>query len=162
MECTPGSLCRNRGITASMANRRKRWCGRWADAHSYRDLSEILGKYKSAYGGTCYGRECGTFYDCSKEEREKLQIAICAVYVGGISVSIIMKKVRGSLTVEAALIIPLWLALCILAVDSGVQMYMECLDTVEAAATEEKLDAVRLFYICNGIGDMIENGNSLY
>lgn len=73
-----------------------------------------------------------------------------------------MKKVKGSLTVEAALIIPLWLALCILAVDSGVEMYMESLDTVEAVAAEEKFEAVRLFYICNGIGDMIEDGNSLY
>lgn len=63
---------------------------------------------------------------------------------------------------EAALIIPLWLALCILAVNSGVQLYLECLDTVEAVEAETEMDTVRLFYICNGIGDMIEDGDSLY
>lgn len=63
---------------------------------------------------------------------------------------------------EAALIIPLWLALCILAVNSGVQLYLECLDTVEAVEAEKEIDIVRLFYIYNGIGDMIEDGDSLY
>lgn len=73
-----------------------------------------------------------------------------------------MKKVRGSLTVEAALIIPLWLGLCILAVDCGVQMYLETLDTVAAIESEEDIDAVSLFYISNGIGDILEDGDSLY
>lgn len=63
---------------------------------------------------------------------------------------------------EAALIIPLWLVLCMLAVNSGVQLYLECLDTVEAVSSEKEIDAVRLFYISNGIGDMVENGDSLY
>lgn len=145
-----------------MDNGRKRRCGRWNDAYGVRDLSGILGKYKSAYDGTYHGRNHSVIYDCSKEEREKLQIAVCSICAGGISVSIIMKKVRGSLTVEAALIIPLWLALCILTVNSGVQLYLECLDTVEAVEAEKEIDIVRLFYICNGIGDMIEDGDSLY
>lgn len=73
-----------------------------------------------------------------------------------------MKKVRGSFTVEAALVIPLWLALCILAAASGVQLYLECRDTALEIEAEENMDAVRLFYICNGIGDIIEDGDSLY
>lgn len=73
-----------------------------------------------------------------------------------------MKKVKGSFTVEAALILPLWLALCVLAVDSGVHLYQETLDTVAAVEAEKDIDVIKLFYICNGIGDIIEDGDSIH
>lgn len=73
-----------------------------------------------------------------------------------------MKKVRGSLTVEAAMVIPLLLFLIVMAIDSGVQLYLECQDTIMALESEEEQNTIRLFYLYNGIGDMIENGDSLY
>ncbi len=73
-----------------------------------------------------------------------------------------MKKINGSLTVEAALMIPLLLFLIVIAIESGVEMYLECQHTVTALEAEEKPHTVRLFYLCNGIGDMIDDGDSLH
>lgn len=73
-----------------------------------------------------------------------------------------MKKVRGSLTVEAAIVIPLVLFLVVFAIDGGVELYLECHNTVMSLEAEEKVDTVRLFYVCNGIGDMIGDGDSIY
>lgn len=73
-----------------------------------------------------------------------------------------MRKLRGSLTVEASLVLPLLLFLLATAINAGIALYSDCRDTVHAVEREETLDAVRLFYICNGVGDIIEDGDSLY
>lgn len=73
-----------------------------------------------------------------------------------------MKKVKGSLTVEAAVIIPLLLFLIVAAIDGGVELYLECRNMATKLESEEKTDVVQLLYLCDGIGDMIEDGNSLY
>lgn len=73
-----------------------------------------------------------------------------------------MKKVKGSLTVEAAIMIPLLLFLIVTAINGGVELYLECQNMVTELESEEKTDAVRLFYLWNGIGDMIGDGDSIY
>lgn len=72
-----------------------------------------------------------------------------------------MKKVSGSFTVEASIIIPILLMLLVVTIDLGVQMYEESECLLGQIETEE-LDAVKLFYLQNEIGDWIENGNSIY
>lgn len=73
-----------------------------------------------------------------------------------------MKKIKGSLTVEAAIMIPLLLFLIVAAIDGGVELYLECRNTVTALEEEKTTDTVRLFYLCNAIGDMVEDGDSLH
>lgn len=63
---------------------------------------------------------------------------------------------------EAALVIPLWLAMCVLVVDVGVQLYQDSRKLVAELETMEEIDVIHLFYISNGIGDVIGDGASLY
>ena len=53
---------------------------------------------------------------------------------------------RGSLTIEAALVVPLVLALFAFAMKSGIQMYTECRDTALAIGQEQEIDAVNIFH----------------
>lgn len=73
-----------------------------------------------------------------------------------------MRKVGGSLTVEAAIMIPLLLFVFAIAIESGMKMYMECQDTVLELESEEKIDVVQMFYIWNGIGELIGDGDTIY
>lgn len=52
---------------------------------------------------------------------------------------------RGSLTIEAALVVPLVLALFAFAMKSGIQMYTECRDTALAIGQEQEIEAVKCF-----------------
>ena len=47
---------------------------------------------------------------------------------------------RGSLTIEAALVVPLVLALFAFAMKSGIQMYTECRDTALAIGQEQEIE----------------------
>ena len=58
--------------------------------------------------------------------------------------------------------IPLLLFLIVTAINGGVELYLECQNMVAELESEEKTDAVRLFYLWNGIGDMIGDGDSIY
>lgn len=57
-----------------------------------------------------------------------------------------MKEVRGSLTIEAALMIPLALLLFMMAMNGGIQLYQECRDTAISISEEEKMDVINMFY----------------
>lgn len=72
-----------------------------------------------------------------------------------------MKKVSGSFTVEAAIIIPMIFMLIVVTIDVGVQLYMESKSLLQQIESEE-LDIVKLFHLQNEIGDLIENGDSIY
>ena len=62
-----------------------------------------------------------------------------------------MRKVDGSLTVEASLIIR-----------GGVDLYLECRATVECLEQEPPLDAVGLFYLWKEAGEFTDHGNTVY
>ncbi len=68
-----------------------------------------------------------------------------------------MTKVRGSLTIEAAIILPLVLLLFGAAMDGGIQMYTECRDTAVSIAEEKEIDTVKLFYRFKALGDITGN-----
>ena len=73
-----------------------------------------------------------------------------------------MKKVAGSLTVEAAFMMPLLLAVFLLAAHSGILMYMECQNIVSELKEEKSIDTLKLFYWHSVLEDGVENGDSLY
>ncbi len=73
-----------------------------------------------------------------------------------------MRKIDGSFTVEASLIIPLLLFLIVIAIRGGVDLYLECRATVECLEQEEHLDAVRLFYLWKETGELTNHGNTVY
>ncbi len=73
-----------------------------------------------------------------------------------------MRKVDGSLTVEASLIIPLLLFLIVIAIRGGVDLYLECRATVECLEQEPPLDAVGLFYLWKEAGEFTDHGNTVY
>lgn len=73
----------------------------------------------------------------------------------------IMKKVSGSFTVEAAIIIPILLMLMVVAIDFGIQMYVESESFLRQIESEE-LNIVKLFHLQSEIGDLIEDGDSIY
>lgn len=74
---------------------------------------------------------------------------------------ITMKKVSGSFTVEAAIIIPILLILMVVTIDLGVQMYVESENLLRQIESEE-LNIVKLFYLQSEIGDLIQDGDSIY
>lgn len=65
------------------------------------------------------------------------------------------RSVKGSLTVEAAIILPLLLGLLGLVMSSGIQMYTECRDTAVSILEEPDLDIVKTFYRWQEIGDIV-------
>ncbi len=130
---------------------------RWHYAGCKRRISGILGKYVSSYDGAVVGGMCGTGFDCHRKKRKGLQIAISAVFAGGISVTAVMKKVNASLTVEASLIFPLILLVFVLAMSGGIQMYEECRDEAAAIGAEGDFDTIKWFYKWQGVGEIIEN-----
>ena len=64
---------------------------------------------------------------------------------------------RGSLTIEAALVVPLVLALFAFAMKSGIQMYTECRDTALAIGQEQEIEAVKMFYRWQEAGELFQN-----
>ena len=63
---------------------------------------------------------------------------------------------RGSLTIEAALVVPLVLALFAFAMKSGIQMYTEGRDTALA------IEAVKMFYRWQEAGELFQNEDTVY
>ncbi|MBO5068951.1 MAG: pilus assembly protein [Roseburia sp.] len=57
-----------------------------------------------------------------------------------------MKKVNGSLTIEAAMILPLVLMLFAMAMNGGIRLYQECRDTAISIREEEEIDVITMFY----------------
>lgn len=58
---------------------------------------------------------------------------------------------------EAALIVPLFLFLFVLTIDTGIRMYTECRDTAEAICGEKDMKIVEKFYFWQGIGGIWED-----
>lgn len=70
-----------------------------------------------------------------------------------------MRRVEGSLTVEAALILPLVLFLFVSIICTGIALYEEYGDAVVSVMEEEEWDAVKNFYIWNKIGEITGDEN---
>lgn len=73
-----------------------------------------------------------------------------------------MKRMKGSLTIEAALIFPIILFVFILAIQTGITMYTECRDTAIAIKGETDLEIVDTFYRFKKAGELTEYGDTLY
>lgn len=56
-----------------------------------------------------------------------------------------MKKINGSLTVEAALIFPITLGLLVLTLHTGIDLYQESVMTAVSIREEKKINTVKLF-----------------
>lgn len=70
--------------------------------------------------------------------------------------------IKGSMTVEAALILPLLLFLFAMVMERGIEMYTECCNTAVSVYEEQEPDIVKSFYLWQRIGDITEDGDSLY
>lgn len=68
-----------------------------------------------------------------------------------------MKRMRASITVEAAIIVPLVLFVFGLSMRSGIQLYLEFKDTVFEIMEDETMDAIQKFYQLNMLGDIGED-----
>lgn len=68
-----------------------------------------------------------------------------------------MKRMRASITVEAAIIVPLVLFVFGFSMRSGIQLYLEFKDTVFEIMEDETMDAVQKFYQLNMLGDIGED-----
>lgn len=73
-----------------------------------------------------------------------------------------MKRMKASLTIEAAMILPLLLFLFGFVMQAGITMYEECRDTAEAIQGEPAIEIVETFHHWKKVGEWIEDGNSLY
>lgn len=72
-----------------------------------------------------------------------------------------MRRVKGSFTVEAALVLPMILMVFVLAMSGGIRLCKECVDEVVQIRQEKEFDAVQWFYRCKQIGEVIENENRI-
>ena len=143
------------------------WAGgnwRWYDANNKRNISGVLGKYGTSVNSAAARSGCSAVSDSRTQKKAKLSDAIPAVFAGSLSAAAHMRKtkVQGSLTIEAALVMPLVLLVFGLAMSSGIMLYTECRDTSADIQEEKEFDAVEAFYRWQGIGDMIGDGNSIY
>lgn len=66
---------------------------------------------------------------------------------------------KGSLTVEAAVILPLLLFLFGIAMQGGIDLYKEVKNTSVLIEQEEKINTVKSFYQWKMLGDMTTNEN---
>lgn len=69
------------------------------------------------------------------------------------------KKIQGSFSIEAAIIVPMLVFLFAITINCGIEMYTECRDMAIGIYEEEELDIVALFYRYQKIGDMVEDGD---
>ena len=70
-----------------------------------------------------------------------------------------VKKIEGSMTVEAALIIPLVLVMFAMTMTTGLQMYEECRETAVELGAGQDLNIIQKFYLWNELGEMWEHGD---
>lgn len=145
-----------------MGQQRKYRSRGWYYVDGQWNLSGILGEFGAVFFRVIAGGCAGTIFNGGKEKKEGLQSAIFTIFVGGISVSIDMKRVRASMTVEASLILPLVLFLFGLVMQMGIAMYEECRDTAAAIQEESDIEIVEIFYHWKKVGEWIENGDSIY
>ncbi len=68
-----------------------------------------------------------------------------------------MRRVEGSLTIEAALILPLVLSLFLMTARAGIMLYMEYEETSVSILKEKEWDTVKYFYMWNKIGEFMED-----
>lgn len=73
-----------------------------------------------------------------------------------------MKPVKGSLTVEAALVYPILLLLMLFTLQTGLCMYTECRDTAVSILEEQDLDIIKIFYLKQNVEGMTGDGDSVY
>lgn len=73
-----------------------------------------------------------------------------------------MRTTEGSLTIEAALIFPLVLALFALTMESGMELYRESRETAALIMEEEEPDTVKTFYKWKILGEWKTDENKLY
>lgn len=69
------------------------------------------------------------------------------------------KKIQGSFSIEAAIIVPMLVFLFAITINCGMEMYTECRDMAIEIQKEEELEIVTLFYRYQKIGDMVEDGD---
>ena len=121
-----------------------------------------MGESRVAFYSIATGGCDRTIFNGSKEKKEGLQSAIFTIFVGGISVSVNMRRVKASMTIEASLIVPLLLFLFSFAMQTGITMYEECIATAKEIQEEPDLDIVKTFYHWKKVGEWLEDASSLY
>lgn len=72
------------------------------------------------------------------------------------------RNVKGSMTVEAALILPLVFAMFGLAMVSGLRICEECKATAIRIREEQEPDIVKEFYIWKELGEKTGYGDTVY
>ena len=77
-----------------MGQQRKYRSRGWYYVDGQWNLSGILGEFGAVFFRVIAGGCAGTIFNGGKEKKEGLQSAIFTIFVGGISVSIDMKRVR--------------------------------------------------------------------
>lgn len=138
----------------------KYWNGGWHDVNCKWYISWVLGKSGTIYDcAVAFGRD-GIIFNCCKEKGAKGQAAIHSIFAGGVSVfTMTKKKIQGSFSIEAAIIVPMLVFLFAITINCGIEMYTECRDMAIGIYEEEELDIVALFYRYQKIGDMVEDGD---
>lgn len=135
------------------------WFGGWMCFFDWRSLSGLLGKFAVVYDSFAVGRRDGIIFINNKEKREKLQTSICAIHVDGLHNWVSLEKLNASLTIEAALVVPMVIFLFAMTMQAGLTLYTESKDLALAVAQEEDFDAVEMFYRLEVLGEIIGNEN---
>lgn len=97
------------------------------------------------YGSHLSCRSSGSASVFDEEKREELQDAICTVFVGVICSQFAMEHVTGSITVEAALVIPVLLLVFGSIMQKGIDLYTETKEMTVEQMEEDDWDIVKEF-----------------
>ena len=111
-------------------------------------------EFNAFVDSTDHGNSGGTVSTGGKKKGEEVQAAVYPVFACGIPDAITMKKANGSLTIEAALILPILLMLFALAMDGGIRLYQECQNTAISVREEEEIDIINMFYNWEMVEDL--------
>lgn len=153
--CRCGGRCRcdsDCGFNGRMY-RNRRWCC----TSGKRNFSGILAESGIIFDSAVFCGMCGIVFAGGKKKGEKVPFAIFALCGSGISDTAIMKTKEGSLTVEAAIIFPIVLALFTLTMQTGIELYQESRETAALIMEEGKTDTVKLFYRYKILGEWMAN-----
>lgn len=134
-------------------------CRHWrcGDFYDDRVLSGILGESVSDDRRICCSRRGGAVSSGAEKENEKGANTNDTVCTRIICMDVVMKRCRGSFTVEAAVIMPLFLFMLVAVISISVDLYQETTSLVAEINNKEQIDITSAMYHIDSVKKLISD-----
>lgn len=132
--------------------------GRWIDGYGKWDFFRISKKCSVVDDSTGTVWTGSTVFNHNKKKGEKLPDTVFAFFICGVSGFALMKEIDASMTIEAAVILSLFLILFSAAIRTGIVMYQETKQYAEKIRNESEPDTVNKFYYMTQLDGYLGDG----